>query len=356
MSLSFTNNIYAAQADETLSSRDMLVFLTLLQYVNHKTGACYPSQATIAKAAHCSLRTVANAIKQLVKQGHIEKIARKREGSNAATSNLYILPDRAATPTASPSQPADSDPMHHVHRGAQTPVDAPKNEPICSTPIGQAQATAPTGNPPKPGKSTPMHHVQGGTQALDVPKNEPVIASVGQAQTTAQAGHGANPGTPIHTQDVHRGYAARAHKLKRSNRSIDRSIDAAVRERIDQHFERDYFENRTEYFDMYQTFAEYMAEMLTDPQTVISKVPIKRERLDELMFKAHAGDLCDFLIHIHEIRPFLHIRAPKAYYKTAWIEWCRDLPAWRVLPSAPGAAEAAPTKPNYDDLLEDLTA
>lgn len=67
------------------------VYFYLALRADHKTGQCWPSQATIGNALEISDRTVRRALQILVDMGAIE-VDRRFNAAGDQTSNMYTLP------------------------------------------------------------------------------------------------------------------------------------------------------------------------------------------------------------------------------------------------------------------------
>jgi DNA-binding transcriptional MocR family regulator len=64
------------QIDNRLTPRAKLCFGRLLEYHNTITGACFPSEATLARDLSCSARSVRSAIKELKILGYVKVVRR----------------------------------------------------------------------------------------------------------------------------------------------------------------------------------------------------------------------------------------------------------------------------------------
>ncbi|MED2754611.1 helix-turn-helix domain-containing protein [Bacillus thuringiensis] len=87
--------------DERLTHKEMAVYITLCRHVNHETGVCFPSLATIGQKVGMSKNTVIKALNTLIEMGYItkEKRASKEQGN---MSNCYRIND-----------------VHQLNRGVQ---------------------------------------------------------------------------------------------------------------------------------------------------------------------------------------------------------------------------------------------
>ena len=81
---------WAVLEHETLTGTDVLVYSTIARFADNRSGEAYPSRATIAKLARCSVDTVDRSIANLEAAGFITKVARVAE-SGAPASNLYVV-------------------------------------------------------------------------------------------------------------------------------------------------------------------------------------------------------------------------------------------------------------------------
>lgn len=70
--------------DVRLSSNDKIVYFTLVGYMNHKTGKCYPRYSTIKKDTGISRSSIQRATRQLAKLGYLTI-------KRLASTNLYLL-------------------------------------------------------------------------------------------------------------------------------------------------------------------------------------------------------------------------------------------------------------------------
>ena len=77
----------AIYADD-LSAKAVAIYRYLLDRQG-KHENCYPSHKTIAMHMNCSTSTVKRAINELVRNGYVEKINRRRS-NGSKTSNSYI--------------------------------------------------------------------------------------------------------------------------------------------------------------------------------------------------------------------------------------------------------------------------
>lgn len=73
-----------------LSSKAVLVLHTLMEYVNHKTGECWPSLKSLASKSRLSVSTVQRALRELLAAGLLKKKARYRQ-DGSQTSNIYVI-------------------------------------------------------------------------------------------------------------------------------------------------------------------------------------------------------------------------------------------------------------------------
>ena len=77
----------AIYADD-LSAKAVAIYRYLLDRQG-KHENCYPSHKTIATQMNCSPSTVKRAINELVRNGYVEKMNRRRS-NGSKTSNSYI--------------------------------------------------------------------------------------------------------------------------------------------------------------------------------------------------------------------------------------------------------------------------
>jgi hypothetical protein len=70
--------------DVRLSSNDKIVYFTLVGYMNHKTGKCYPRYSTIKKDTGISRSSIQRATRHLAKLGYLTI-------KRLASTNLYLL-------------------------------------------------------------------------------------------------------------------------------------------------------------------------------------------------------------------------------------------------------------------------
>lgn len=288
MTIALMNSLHVVSANATLSSFEKSVYLALVCFTDNQTGQCFPSMDTLAKYAGCSPRRASDAVNSLVALGYITKQSRKRKGTNSPTSNLYTLHDLTGSTS-----------------GRQAPEPRVAEPPHVVPEVGQARV------------------------AQDVLETAPCAETVPHPVqlVTARSADELDPDNYI---------------------SKDRSIDRA-RARVDQHFERDRIEQTyPELMPTYSDLAGYMAEMLTFAQTRISCELEKRDDLEKLMFGASPGDLLEFLAYIHDRRATLEIQYQRPYFKTCWINACRERQTKRSNPS-PKTAATPKTRDRHDN-------
>ena len=83
MSFFFVGDLSVVK-DVRLSSNDVRVYFSLVGYMNHKTGKCYPRYSTIKNDTGISRSSIQRATKHLAKLGYL-KIKR------LSSTNLYLL-------------------------------------------------------------------------------------------------------------------------------------------------------------------------------------------------------------------------------------------------------------------------
>ena len=83
MSFFFVGDLSVVK-DVRLSSNDKIVYFTLVGYMNHKTGKCYPRDSTIKKDTGISRSSIQRATRQLAKLGYLTI-------KRLASTNLYLL-------------------------------------------------------------------------------------------------------------------------------------------------------------------------------------------------------------------------------------------------------------------------
>jgi|TARA_R110002049_G_scaffold98928_1_gene240789 hypothetical protein len=83
MSFFFVGDLSVVK-DVRLSSNDKIVYFTLVGYMNHKTGKCYPRYSTIKKDTGISRSSIQRATRQLAKLGYLTI-------KRLASTNLYLL-------------------------------------------------------------------------------------------------------------------------------------------------------------------------------------------------------------------------------------------------------------------------
>ena len=101
---SFTLLFDAVLDDERLGKNEILVYLALCRFANGKTRECFPSFATIAKAARLATSTTQAAIKNLEKYGILDITTRNR-ADGGKSSNLYRLSEGVLPPTGKGALP-----------------------------------------------------------------------------------------------------------------------------------------------------------------------------------------------------------------------------------------------------------
>lgn len=77
--------------NENMKTYEKMIYIVLIRFCNNETGSCYPSFATIASKAGCSVRQVRNIIKELENKKLIKKVSRKIPGTRENDSNLYYI-------------------------------------------------------------------------------------------------------------------------------------------------------------------------------------------------------------------------------------------------------------------------
>ena len=83
MSFFFVGDLSVVK-DVRLSSNDKIVYFTLVGYMNHKTGKCYPRYSTIKKDTGISRSSIQRATRHLAKLGYLTI-------KRLASTNLYLL-------------------------------------------------------------------------------------------------------------------------------------------------------------------------------------------------------------------------------------------------------------------------
>jgi len=83
MSFFFVGDLSVVK-DVRLSSNDKIVYFTLVGYMNHKTGKCYPRYSTIKKETGISRSSIQRATKHLAKLGYLTI-------KRLSSTNLYLL-------------------------------------------------------------------------------------------------------------------------------------------------------------------------------------------------------------------------------------------------------------------------
>lgn len=71
--------------EKEISPKSLVIYCAIKRFMNKDTLSCYPSLSTIAEKSGCSIPTVKNAIKELVKFGYITVTLRDGQ------SNLYTF-------------------------------------------------------------------------------------------------------------------------------------------------------------------------------------------------------------------------------------------------------------------------
>tara|TARA_R110000803_G_scaffold85859_1_gene152270 strand:+ start:170 stop:757 length:588 start_codon:yes stop_codon:yes gene_type:complete len=83
MSFFFVGDLSVVK-DVRLSSNDKIVYFTLVGYMNHKTGKCYPRYSTIKNDTGISRSSIQRATQHLAKLGYLTI-------KRLASTNLYLL-------------------------------------------------------------------------------------------------------------------------------------------------------------------------------------------------------------------------------------------------------------------------
>ncbi len=125
--------------DDTLSGIDLLVYLALAKHADEE-GTCWPSMATVAKAARCGCTAVKESLRHLEACGYLKRTARFRP-DGGVTSNVYrLLQVKMETPVrqaTTPLAPGDQAPRRQATTNyIQSEQDPKKGEvsPQPSTP------------------------------------------------------------------------------------------------------------------------------------------------------------------------------------------------------------------------------
>lgn len=89
-----------AVLDGRLKSAALVVYARLLDHCNSKSGLCYPSEETLARATHLNVRMVRNHIRAIEEAGYMQTV----RGFGRGRTNRYLL--AAFTGTNMPPIPA----------------------------------------------------------------------------------------------------------------------------------------------------------------------------------------------------------------------------------------------------------
>ena len=73
--------------ESDLTANELLVYIVLLRFRDHKTGLCYPGQKAIADRARLSCKTVQRVIKSLEQLGIVQ--VERRSTRTDPTTNRY---------------------------------------------------------------------------------------------------------------------------------------------------------------------------------------------------------------------------------------------------------------------------
>lgn len=129
--------LFTAMCDPALSAQDARTAGLILKYVNHRTGAAWPSQRTLARHSGTTTRTIKRSIRVLVERGYIT--VDNQDGK----LNTYRINYGMVTPT-SPVTPMSP------HRGHPCPLTGDTYVPPPVTPVSpqnqykeQVEATQP---------------------------------------------------------------------------------------------------------------------------------------------------------------------------------------------------------------------
>lgn len=118
----FTQVNNQAICDNSLSTIEKMVYVSLSMFADTRDNSCYPSYAKIAEYASCSRRSAIDAVKKLQTKGYIEREYRYDDtGSN--TSNVFILLDNPGGGCST-----DTRVVQEVHEGSAG--ESPKQEPL----------------------------------------------------------------------------------------------------------------------------------------------------------------------------------------------------------------------------------
>lgn len=99
-----------------LTPYELAVYLVLVRHGDNGTQTCYPSHATIAREAHCSLRKVQEVLLGLAVELSLITASPRFKGGSRIT-DLYTL-----LPVPEGGVVRRRGVVHHVHRGVQTHV------------------------------------------------------------------------------------------------------------------------------------------------------------------------------------------------------------------------------------------
>lgn len=91
MSEQFVRMPVAVIDHSDLDAHELLVYIALLRFRDHKTGVCFPGHATLADLARLSVASVQRAISRLEKKGIVKVERVKAVGSKTNEPNRYTV-------------------------------------------------------------------------------------------------------------------------------------------------------------------------------------------------------------------------------------------------------------------------
>lgn len=89
-SQTFTKVSNAVIDDKKLKAQSKALYMAICRYANNDTKSCYPSKATLLKAAGISDKTFRAGIEQLEKRRYIS-VNKRFDGDGRQLSNMYVL-------------------------------------------------------------------------------------------------------------------------------------------------------------------------------------------------------------------------------------------------------------------------
>lgn len=136
---------YNAVADSALARTEKAICYALLRYRNGRSGQCYPSVETLARASSMAVRTVQTTIASLEDRGIVVVVEKSRgglrRGRTGASNNYFLNVD--ALPPRNPAPRAGLEDARH----AAKPRKALPNTPQHTAPNPAAAAPKPSIHP-----------------------------------------------------------------------------------------------------------------------------------------------------------------------------------------------------------------